>query len=55
MSSAVRMAQVTREADLLIEPDVASFGMLQFHKIDALIENGYRAGMAALQEWRERP
>ncbi|TWO73410.1 cyclic nucleotide-binding domain-containing protein [Caenimonas sedimenti] len=54
VSSASRMAQVTREADLLIEPDVASFGMLQFHKIDELIERGYRAGLAALRGWSER-
>lgn len=52
VSSASRMAQVTREADLLIEPDVGNVGMLQFQKIDELIEGGYRAGLVALRDWR---
>jgi hypothetical protein len=35
-----------------MQPDVANFGMLQFKAIDALIERGFAAGMAALQAWR---
>lgn len=44
---------VTRDVDVLIEPDLASFGMLQFQAIDALIERGYAAGVDALKAWRE--
>lgn len=53
VSSAERMAQVTRDVDVLIEPDLANFGMLQFQAIDALIERGYAAGIEALKAWKE--
>ena len=52
VSSAERMAEVMRGVDVLIEPDVANFGMLQFKAIDALIERGFAAGTLALQGWR---
>jgi predicted acylesterase/phospholipase RssA/CRP-like cAMP-binding protein len=54
VGSAERMAQVTRSVDVLIEPEVADFGMLQFKAIDALIERGFAAGMDALQRWQAR-
>ena len=53
VSSADRMAQVTRDVDVLIEPELSNFGMLQFQAIDALIERGYAAGMEALKAWQE--
>lgn len=54
VSSAERMAQATRSVDVLIEPDVAGFGMLQFQAIDSLIERGYAAGVEALHGWQAR-
>lgn len=49
VSSAERMQQVIDTVDVLIEPDVASFGMLQFGAIDALIERGFLAARKPLE------
>lgn len=54
VSSAERMQQVTATVDVLIEPDVASFGMLQFGAIEALIEKGFAAAQQPLEEWAGR-
>jgi NTE family protein/lysophospholipid hydrolase len=53
VSGAERMSQVARDVDVLIEPDVARFGMMQFHAIDSMIERGFAAGKDALERWRE--
>lgn len=42
--------KVTDACDLLIEPDVQHAGLLDFAAYPALIEHGYRAAVAALQE-----
>lgn len=53
VSDAERMQRVVASLDVLIEPDVADFGMLQFGAIDALIERGHAATTARLGDWRE--
>ncbi len=55
VGSAERMVEATRSVDVLIEPQVAKIGMLQFKAIDSLIELGYAAGIAALRKWQARP
>lgn len=54
VGSAERMVDATRSVDVLVEPDVAKIGMLQFKAIDSLIELGYAAGMKALRAWEAR-
>ncbi len=51
VSGADHMQQSLACTDVLIEPDVAGFGMLQFKAIDALVERGHEAAARALADW----
>ncbi|HSH05098.1 MAG TPA: cyclic nucleotide-binding and patatin-like phospholipase domain-containing protein [Anaerolineae bacterium] len=44
---------IIHRADVLINPDVSSFGLLEFEAIDRVIDVGYHATKQALQEWRQ--
>ena len=50
-TAAMRSPAFRSHADLLIEPDVNRFGLLDFSSCDSLISAGYDAGRAALAEW----
>lgn len=43
-----------KKFDVLIKPDVAKFGFLNFDKIDQLIEVGYQASIEPLKEWKAK-
>jgi predicted acylesterase/phospholipase RssA len=49
VSSAEHMQRVAASIDVLIEPDVDRYGMLQFGAIAALVERGYEAARQRLQ------
>ena len=51
VGSTERMAEAMRSVDVLIEPDIANIGMMQFKAIDSLVDKGYVAGMDALRRW----
>ncbi len=51
VSGADHMQQSLAAIDVLVEPDVAGFGMLQFKAIDALVERGHEAAAKALADW----
>lgn len=51
VSSAEHMQRVASSIDVLIEPDVNRYGMLQFGAIDALVERGLAAARQRLQAW----
>jgi predicted acylesterase/phospholipase RssA len=38
-------------ADLLINPPVGTFSLLEFESWERIIEVGYRAGQDAMREW----
>ena len=42
--------RMEREADVVLHPDVAAFGLLAFEQLDPVIEAGYRYAMQALPE-----
>jgi predicted acylesterase/phospholipase RssA/CRP-like cAMP-binding protein len=45
------MQRVARQADVLIEPEVDRYGMLQFSALEALVECGSLAARRCLAEW----
>lgn len=54
LGSASRLRMVREQVDLLLEPPIHSFGMLEFESIDALIEVGYVHAKEALETWRKK-
>jgi predicted acylesterase/phospholipase RssA/CRP-like cAMP-binding protein len=50
LSSIDRMTQVQREIDLLLSPDIQAYGVLDFEKMDEIIETGYRETSARMDE-----
>lgn len=53
LASEVNAEPLRREADLLVRPDLEGFPMLDWRPLEAIVEAGYRAAVAAL-EARER-
>lgn len=51
VSGADHMQHSLASVDVLIEPDVAAYGMLQFKALDALVERGHEAAVRALADW----
>lgn len=51
VGGADHMETVLQDVDVLIEPDVRSFGMLQFHAMPQLIERGYLKAQGCLQPY----
>lgn len=52
LHSASRERASAAEADLAIRPDVARFGLLEFQRIDEIIEAGRSAGGEQVARWR---
>jgi predicted acylesterase/phospholipase RssA len=42
-------------ADLLINPPIAAFSLLEFESWEAIIEVGYRAAQGAIAAWKNSP
>lgn len=55
VGSAEHMQRVASSIDVLIEPDVDRYGMLQFDAIAALVECGYATARQRLQAMAEAP
>jgi predicted acylesterase/phospholipase RssA len=36
--------------DMIIRPEVGGFGLMDFRALEALVERGYRAGVAAIEQ-----
>ncbi len=53
LGSVSRTHEAKTDADLCLEPPIQKYGMLDFEKIDELIEVGYRHGMERLATWLE--
>jgi NTE family protein len=47
-------AQVRTSVDLLFEPPVARYRMLDWSAVDQLVDIGYRSAVATLEEWQQR-
>jgi predicted acylesterase/phospholipase RssA len=54
INSVYRMRSIQPLADLLIQPDVRRFGVLDFASYAPIIEAGYQAASEALAEWQAR-
>ena len=52
LTSARRARFVEREADHYLAPPIDAFGMLEFERIDEIVEVGYRHALAALTAHR---
>jgi predicted acylesterase/phospholipase RssA/CRP-like cAMP-binding protein len=52
LTSARRARFVEREADVFVAPPIDAFGLLDFHRIDAIVEAGYRHTLAQLTQSR---
>jgi NTE family protein/lysophospholipid hydrolase len=52
LASASRSAQVARSVDLYLHPPIDSYGMLEFEKMEELIECGYAYTMEAAAGWK---
>ena len=52
LASASRSAQVARSVDLYLQPPIDSYGMLEFEKMEELIECGYTYTMEAAAGWK---
>jgi NTE family protein/lysophospholipid hydrolase len=52
LASAARTAQVKRSVDLYLRPPTDGFGMLEFERMEALVECGYRYTLEAAAGWR---
>ena len=56
LSSAGRAEQVISEADLCLEPPIEEFGVLEFSKLEELIDIGHRHATERVARWlEERP
>ena len=53
LSSVNRTSKVRDDVDLYLEPPVASYGLLDFEKLDELEEVGYRYTMERAAVWLE--
>ncbi|MGH8650975.1 MAG: patatin-like phospholipase family protein, partial [Gammaproteobacteria bacterium] len=51
LASANRTALVERDADLVIKPPLDAYGLLEFKKIHAIVEVGYRYALEAASRW----
>ena len=54
-SSAKNTAEVKRDADLCLRPPVDTFGVLEFAKIDEIVEVSYRYAADQLEQLRRDP
>jgi NTE family protein/lysophospholipid hydrolase len=52
LASASRTAQVQRSVDLYLRPPIDAFGMLDFERMEELVETGYRYTMEAASRWK---
>jgi predicted acylesterase/phospholipase RssA/CRP-like cAMP-binding protein len=50
VGSAARTAEVVRDADLCLRPPIDAFGVLEFARIDEIVETGFRHAQQALRE-----
>ncbi len=51
--ASVRRQKINRElVDVYIQPDVNGVGMLEFKKVDKIVEAGYRSGVEMLERWQ---
>ena len=55
LSSIHHRETMARYADLLVHPPMAGVGLLDWDKIDDLVEVGYQETRARLQHWAGRP
>lgn len=53
VSSAQGAADVARDADLCLRPPIDAFGVLEFARIDAIVETGYRYAQQTLLQRRD--
>lgn len=53
LSSVDRMDKTRRHLDLLIQPDVKSFAILNFERLEDIVESGYRAALASRSQLQE--
>ncbi|MGH8577422.1 MAG: cyclic nucleotide-binding and patatin-like phospholipase domain-containing protein, partial [Gammaproteobacteria bacterium] len=51
LASANRTALVERDADLVLKPPLDAYGLLEFKKIHAIVEIGYRYTLEAASRW----
>ncbi|MFH0341263.1 MAG: cyclic nucleotide-binding domain-containing protein [Chromatiales bacterium] len=51
LASANRTALVERDADLVLKPPLDAYGLLEFKKIHAIVEVGYRYTLEAASRW----
>lgn len=49
-----RVRDLGRRADLLLNPPVRAFGMIDLKSFDRIIDAGYRHARAAFSEWKEK-
>lgn len=54
LHSSFRETASVLEADLSVHPAVEEFGLLDFERIDDIVEAGYRKAHAAITQWREQ-
>jgi predicted acylesterase/phospholipase RssA/CRP-like cAMP-binding protein len=52
LASASRTAQVSRSVDLYLRPPIDRFGMLEFERMEELVECGYRYTLEAAAGWK---
>lgn len=52
LASEMNLEPLRREADILIRPELEGFPMLDWRLFDAVVAEGYRAAVAAIEEWR---
>ena len=53
LSSVSRVSEVKNDADLYLEPPVGDYGLLDFAKLDELIEIGYRYTLEQAAGWAD--
>ncbi len=51
LASASRTALVERDADLVLKPPIDAYGLLEFDKIQDIVEAGYRYTLEAAARW----
>jgi predicted acylesterase/phospholipase RssA len=51
LASAQRTALAERDADLVLKPPLDAYGLLEFKKIHAIVEVGYRYTLEAASRW----
>ena len=53
LSSAHHRERVSHDIDLLVAPQIARFGMFEWHRLDEIAQAGYDAARPALARWLE--